>query len=186
MNLKQERDEWLMAKVAEGRREYVEPLVRRYANPLLTFIRRMVGDAHRSEELFQEVFLAVWRKRRQYRFPRPFKSWVFTIAANKCRAAHRRKHLVAAAPLQDDSRTGPAGVEPTPSENAMATETADMVATAVTLLPPQQRTVLVLRIWQNLSYAEIAEIVGRSEATVRSNMHHALAAMRKHLEPRLS
>ncbi|HEV3444288.1 MAG TPA: sigma factor [Gemmataceae bacterium] len=76
MHQAQERDEWLMAQVADGKREHLEPLIRHYANPLLIFIRRMVGDQHRSEELFQDVFLAVWVKRRQYEFPRPFKSWL--------------------------------------------------------------------------------------------------------------
>ena len=74
MDPRQERDEWLMAQVALGKRDHLEPLVRRYASALLTFIRRMVGDAHRSEELSQEVFLAIWKKRRQYEFPRPFRS----------------------------------------------------------------------------------------------------------------
>ena len=50
---------------------------------------------------------------------------------------------------------------------------------------PQQRTVVVLRVWDGLSYAEIAELVGKQEATVRSHMHHGLAALRKYLEPRL-
>jgi|GEM_PF-4245226 len=67
MHQAQERDEWLMAQVADGKREHLEPLIRRHANPLLTFIRRMVGDQHRSEELFQDVFLAVWIKRRRHR-----------------------------------------------------------------------------------------------------------------------
>ena len=44
---------------------------------------------------------------------------------------------------------------------------------------------VVLRVWQGMSYAEIAETVGRTEATVRSHMHHGLAALRKYLEPRL-
>jgi RNA polymerase sigma-70 factor, ECF subfamily len=70
-------------------------------------------------------------------------------------------------------------------EKMVATETAALVANAVELLPPQQRAVVVLRVWDGLSYAEIAEIVGRSQGTVRSNMHHGLAAMRKYLEPRL-
>src|SRR6185295_1745929 len=80
-----DRDERLMEQVAQGKRECLEPLVRRHANALLTFIQRMVGDRHRSEELFQEVFLAVWRKRAQYQSPRPFKAWLFGIALNKCR-----------------------------------------------------------------------------------------------------
>src|SRR5438552_136846 len=88
-----ERDEWLMGQVVAGRADLMEPLVRRYATPLLTFIRRMVGDVHRSEELFQEAFLAVWAKRQQYRFPMPFKPWLYKIAVNKCRASFRVKGL---------------------------------------------------------------------------------------------
>jgi RNA polymerase sigma factor (sigma-70 family) len=60
-----------------------------------------------------------------------------------------------------------------------------MVSRAVTALPPRQRAVVVLRIWEELPYARIAEIVDTTEATVRSHMHHGLAALRKYLEPRL-
>ena len=185
MHQAQERDEWLMAQVADGKREHLEPLIRRYANPLLTFIRRMVGDQHRSEELFQDVFLAVWVKRRQYEFPRPFKSWLYAIAVNKCRASFRGQALPAFLAESGNLATPPATREPSPVEKMVATETAALVANAVELLPPQQRAVVVLRVWDGLSYAEIAEIVGRSQGTVRSNMHHGLAAMRKYLEPRL-
>src|SRR5919199_3630298 len=87
MDRQADRDEWLMAQVANGSRDHLEPLIRRYANPLLTFIQRMIGDRHRSEELFQEVFLAVWTKRRQYQFPRPFRAWLYAIPAHKCRAS---------------------------------------------------------------------------------------------------
>lgn len=184
MNPKQERDEWLMAQVALGKREYLEPLIRRYASPLLTFIRRMVGDAHRSEELFQDVFLAVWVKRKQYQFPRPFKPWLFGIALNKCRASFRQ-HALPTADLSDEAGLAPAS-ELSPAERVITQETAAIVSAAVTRLPPQQRAVVVLRVWDGLSYAQIAEVVGRTEATVRSHMHHGLASMRKYLEPRLA
>ncbi len=164
MNLKQDRDEWLMAQLASGHREHLEPLVRRYAGPLLTFIRRMVGDRHRSEELFQEVFLAVWTKRRQYQFPRPFKAWLYAIALNKCRAAFRTRAAPATVALDDDSPVTPSANDPSPADKAVATETAALVTTAVTRLPPQQRAVVVLRIWDGLSYAEIAEVVGGRRA----------------------
>jgi RNA polymerase sigma-70 factor (ECF subfamily) len=180
----QERDEWLMAQVAEDKRDHLEPLLRRYAGPLLTFIRRMVGDRHRSEELFQEVFLVVWQKRRHYQFPRPFKAWLYAIALNKCRAAFRSRAPTAHQPLDEEAAVS-AGAAGSPAEKVLATETAALVSNAVALLPPQQRTVVVLRIWDGLSYAEIAEAMGRSEGTVRSNMHHGLTAMRKYLEPRL-
>jgi RNA polymerase sigma-70 factor (ECF subfamily) len=83
MQPEQEKDEFLMAKAAAGNREFLEVLVRRYADSLLTFIVRMVGNWHRGEELFQEVFLAVWRKRKQYQYPRSFKAWLFTIAVKQ-------------------------------------------------------------------------------------------------------
>jgi RNA polymerase sigma-70 factor (ECF subfamily) len=178
-----DRDEWLMARAAHGERDCLEALVRRHATRLLTFIARMVGDRHRAEELFQEVFLAVWVKRRQYQFPRPFKSWLYAIAANKCHAAARGRPAPVA--LEAAGAWAPATAVPSPEESAVATETAALVAAAVTRLPPQQRAVVVLRVWQGMSYAEIAEAVGRTEATVRSHMHHGLAALRQYLEPRL-
>src|SRR5207244_207022 len=153
--------------------------------PLLTFIQRMIGDRHRSEELFQEVFLTVWVKRRQYQFPRPFKPWLYRIALNKCRAAFRGRAPSVSVALEDDSPVAPSAPEASPAETLIATETAALVSTAVARLPAQQRMVVVLRIWDGLSYAAIAEIVDCTEATVRSHMHHGLAAMRKYLEPRL-
>ena len=178
-----DRDEFLMAQAARGRPELLERLLRRHATPLLTFIRRMVGDPHRSEELFQEVFLAVWCKRRQYDYPRPFKPWLYAIAINKCRAAFRLRALPSV-PLGagDDA---PPGREAAPPDALLADETAELVSRAVTRLPPQQRAVVVLRVWEQMSYAEIAEALGCTETTVRSHMHHGLCALRKYLEPRL-
>ncbi|HEY3242084.1 MAG TPA: RNA polymerase sigma factor [Phycisphaerae bacterium] len=186
MTATRERDEWLMAQVARGQRSQLEPLVRRYSGPLLTFIQRMVQDRHRGEELFQDVFVAVWSKRRQYQFPRPFKPWLYAIAINKCRGHLRTKVLPVAFSL-DAGEHGwvPAGSGPLPGESAVATETAVHVLNAVAELPPRQRAVVVLRIWSELSYAEIADALASTEGTVRSHMHHGLAAMRRYLEPRL-
>jgi RNA polymerase sigma-70 factor (ECF subfamily) len=177
-------DEWLMAQAAGGSRESMNALVRRYASPLLTFIHRMVGDRHRAEELFQDVFLAAWVHRRRYVCGRPFRPWLFGIAANKCRADFRRPALLAV-DCHDDSAVAVAADDPTPVEAAIATETAAVVAAAVAELPPGQRTILVLRVYNGLEYEEIAQTIGRSEATVRSQMCHALRAVRQRLERRL-
>ena len=179
MDAAQERDEWLMAEVALGKQDSLEPLVRRYASRLLTFVDRMVGDLHRSEEIVQEVFLAIWVKRKQYTFPRPFKAWLFGIALNHSRSSFRGRRLPTVA-FQEH-----AAAASSPVEAAISTETADLVAAAITHLPPQQRTVVALRVWDGLSYAEIADVLEREESTVRAHMHHGLATLRKHLEARL-
>lgn len=195
MSVAQERDEWLMAQVARGERQCLEPLVRRYASPLLTFIHRMTGDHHRSEELFQEVFLKVWTKRHTYNPDRPFKPWLYQIALNHTRSAMRGKtlHLVrparGGAPDGEDDFADPLAHQPAPGDSpadaAVATESAAIVETAVASLPERQRTVVVMRLWNGLSYAEIAAAVGRREGAVRSIMHHALATLRKELGPKV-
>src|SRR5580700_4725651 len=95
MNLHVPDDESLMAEVGKGKREAMEVLVRRFATPLLTFIERMVGDRHQAEELFQDVFLAVWVHRGSYQHPRPFRAWLYSIALNKCRTLLRRPSVSA-------------------------------------------------------------------------------------------
>lgn len=186
MDSGRERDEWHMAQVALGKREHLEPLVRRYASRLLTFIQRLLGDRHRSEEVFQEVFLAVWRKRRQYKFPRTFRAWLYAIAVNRCRVEFRRAGAVGTVSLQGQgTNIEPAGPQRNPSDTAVAVETAALVTRAVARLPERQREVVVLRVWEGLSYADIAAVLRRSEGTVRSHMHHALAGLREYLEPRM-
>jgi RNA polymerase sigma-70 factor, ECF subfamily len=184
MDQKSASDEWLMGRVKAGQQDCLETLVRRYASPLLTYLQRMVGDPQRAEDLFQDAFLAVWTKRRTYRFPNRFRSWLFAIATNRCRQAFRQARSLPVVSCDEAiAVTMPCG-EPTPSEVAVTAETVQLVAAAVSRLPDQQRTVLVLRNWNGLSYAEIAEVVGCSEATVRSHMHHALAGVRRYLETR--
>lgn len=182
MQARNERDEWLMAQAALGQRDALEPLVRRYAGPLVGFIRRMIGDSHRAEELFQEVFLTVWQKRSQYQFPRPFKPWLYMIALNRCRADFRGTKNDARH-VDYESGPTPESPEASPMEEAIARETAERIELAVRALPPQQRLVVVMRVWEGMSYAEIAEMIGRTEATVRSTMHHGLASLREAIGP---
>ena len=178
-------DEWLMGQVARGNHQHLAPLVRRYASPLLTYIQRMIGDRHRSEELFQEVFLTVWTKRRQYKLSKRFRSWLFAIATNRCRADFRKQQTQHVAIGGDALIATAEDGDRTPVETAVNTETATLVEMAVASLPAQQRSVVVLRTWNGMTFAEIAKVVGCGESTARSYMHHALASMRQFLEPRM-
>ncbi|MGD9646341.1 MAG: RNA polymerase sigma factor [Pirellulales bacterium] len=178
-------DELLMNRVRAGEREPLEALLRRHATPLLTFLRRMTTDAHLSEELFQEVFLAVWKHRHQYQYPRPFRPWLYQIAANKCRAAYRGRARRPTISLDVGLDAAPLSSDCGAADVAVAAETKTAVATAVAQLPDRQREVLVMRIWNEQPYAEIAEVLGCTQRTARSHMHHALVAMRRLLAARL-
>ena len=67
----------------------------------------------------------------------------------------------------------------------LACDRVRFVGEAVALLPDRQRAVVTLRVWNEMTYGEIADVLGCGESTVRSHMHHGLASLRSHLEPRL-
>src|SRR5207237_494533 len=121
----------------------------------------------------------VWLKRRQYQYLRPFRPWLYAIAVNRCRAVFRLRRP----PGQSLEEHPPADPDASPAEQAIAAETAERVSQAITRLPPQQRAVVVLRIYQGLPYSRIADLVGCAEGTVRSHMHHGLQALRESLAP---
>ena len=171
-----------MDQVAKGRRQHLGVLVRRHGSALLTFLVRLVGNRHRGEELFQEAFLAVWMNRRRYQYPRPFRPWLFAIAANEARTAARR--IGAERPSTETIDRADAG--PTPPDALESSETAAMMTDALAQLSNLQREVVVMRVYNGMGYAEIGEAIGRTEGTARSHMHHALAALRRYLEPRMN
>lgn len=172
-------DSLIMRRVSEGDREGFEELVRIHANGLLTFLSRMNGDFHKSEELFQEVFLTVWKRRNTYKFSGPVKPWLYKIALNVCRASWRKARL----PMENIDGIEHALRSPAdgPVERAIDKEIVSVVSKAVLCLPVQQKTVVALRIWNHMTYREIAEVMTLTEATVRSHMHHALGALRQQL-----
>lgn len=175
-------DEDLMAAVAGGQTHVLEELMRRHGGPLLAFLQRVLGDRHRGEEVFQEVFLTVWSKRHRYDYPRRFRPWLYAIALNKCRAFFRSRSFVDAPGTLAGEPADPGRL---PVDGLVAAETAELVGHALAALTTRQRAVVTLRIWEQLSYAQIADVVNSTEATVRSHMHHGLAALRRRLGPHL-
>ena len=127
---------------------------------------------------FQDAFVTVWRKRHRYEHPRPFRPWLYAIAVNLCRTAHCSRPP-SASPLSDDH----CGDGPAPDSALSSSETARLIGRALAQLPPQQRAVVSLRVWEEMPYARIAEVVGCTEGTVRAHMHHGLASLREVLAP---
>ena len=177
MALVDESSEALMGRVHFGEREPLSILLRRFANPLLTLIRRLGVNVQQSEE----VFLAVWTHRKNYDRRRTFRSWLFGIAANKCKISLRQSRT--SQPLDQDVRW--TGVGAAPVEGLIQSEISELVAKAVSQLPLRQREVVVMRLWNDMSYSEIATALDRSESTIRTNMFVGLESLRKFLEPRM-
>jgi RNA polymerase sigma-70 factor, ECF subfamily len=168
-------DEHLMLAFSKGSVESFNELFLRYKQPIYGFFRRRTADPHHAEELSQETFLVLLRAAARYEPRALFRTYLYAIAFKILRA-HRRKTAFRATFFgQPKSIPDPAKQD--------ATESALWVRRAVEKLDSLDREVLLLREFEQLSYAEIADLLQLPLNTVRSRLFRARTALRNLLEP---
>jgi RNA polymerase sigma-70 factor (ECF subfamily) len=184
----------LMLRVRDDEPGAFEALVELYQHRLVGVLAHLVGRREDAEDLAQEVFLRVYRSRKRYRPRAKFATWIFTIANNLSSNFRRRTGRTHAVSLEGgrgagESGTGPAaglvGSEPTASTQLRRIELADVVREALCQLNEDQRLAVLLNKFEGLSYAEIAQVMRRSEAAVKSLLARARWNLREQLEPYL-
>jgi RNA polymerase sigma-70 factor (ECF subfamily) len=168
-------DEHLMLAFSKGSAESFNELFLRYKQPIYGFFRRRTADPSHAEELTQEAFLVLLRAASRYEPRALFRTYLYAIAFKILRA-HRRKTAFRAAFLgQPKSLRDPAKQD--------ATESGLWVRRAVEKLDSFDREILLLREFEQLSYAEIADLLQLPINTVRSRLFRARTALRNLLEP---
>ena len=165
-------DEALMSRVGQGDRAAFETLFIRYRDPVWGFFRRRVSDAGSAEELAQETFLAVLAGASRYEGRAVFRAWLFGIAFNLLMAWRRRRQ-------QNET------FEVEPAAPASDQDRALWVRAALAKLEPEEREILMLREYEQLSYQEMAHVLVVPLNTVRSRLFRARAAMRLALDGRV-
>ena len=166
-------------------------LVRRYGDSLLGYLTRMTGSREQAEDLFQETFKRVHEKADTFRGSR-IKSWLFAIATNVAIDGSRRRSRLRIVSLNQglDCADGSckelgavtvAQNSPDPSQEVVRAEQKEQVRQALELLPTRQRATIVLAYYQQLSYAEVAHVMGCSIGTVKTQMYRALRALAQRL-----
>src|SRR6266404_2386253 len=168
-------DEHLMLAFSQGSPEAFTRLFRRYQQPIYGFFRRRISDPAHAEELTQETFLALVRSASRYQPRALFRTYLYAIALKLLRA-HRRKAAFRATFL------GLRGSTPDPARQD-GTDSALWVRRAVAQLDSIDREILLLREFEQLSYAEIADLLELPLNTVRSRLFRARTALRDFLEP---
>jgi RNA polymerase sigma-70 factor (ECF subfamily) len=164
-------DEQLMLDVQRGVRGAFEQLFERYRGPIWRFFRRRVADPPRAEELAQDAFVAVLQGTARYEPRAPFRSYLFGIAYNLLLAERRKSSHRPAEPLDDE-----------PAECAGDPESQIWVRTALGELDADDREILMLREYEQLSYQEIAHVKQMPLNTVRSRLFRARLALKAVLE----
>jgi RNA polymerase sigma-70 factor, ECF subfamily len=177
----QQADESALARRAQsGDGAAFGDLARRYTGAIFNQAYRMLGDRHEAEDAVQEVMLRAFNRIDSYDPTRRFVTWLLTIGNNYCIDRLRRRR-VSWVTLDDVAFWLPTE-QPGPERSALAAERRAAVQEALQRLPEAYRAPTVLRYWHDLSYLEIAEVLGLTEATVKTRLHRA----RKMLEGALS
>jgi RNA polymerase sigma-70 factor (ECF subfamily) len=184
-----ESDERLMARFRRGDAPAFEALVRRHRGDVFSFLVRLLGDRPRAEDLVQETWLRVIGAAPRWEARARFRTWLFAVARNLALDdARRRAFRGTHRPLEGTgSSPGGAGRDvlaadgPLPDRLADAALLRPHLEAALAALPDEQREVFLLREYAGLRFAEIAEITGAPEPTVKSRMRYALEGLRRRL-----
>jgi RNA polymerase sigma-70 factor (ECF subfamily) len=170
-------DEELMLAYAGGDAAALRPLFERYAPILLRLVQRQVGGAADAQDIVQQTFLQLHRARRDFRADMRVRPWVMTIALNLARDVLRRRGRRPEQVLEEETLAAVPAAASDP-------DVARRVRAALSGLPRDQREVIELHWFDQLSFSEIAAIVGASSGAVRVRAHRGYVALRKTLEER--
>jgi len=176
--LDQLRQRVLVLKCQIGDRSAWEELYRQYNPPLGYYLRRLTGSDSTADDVQQEVWLTVVRNIPRLKSPEAFTVWLYRIARSKAmnRMTAQERHVS----LEEETLARPEA----PEDEPFSPQDAARVHAALDRLSPGHRDVLLLRFMEELSYEQIAEVVGCSVGTVRSRIHYAKGALRHELENR--
>ncbi len=167
--------------------DVLDGLVERYHYRLFRYLLYLTGRRETAEDLFQETWLRVLERGRQYDGKSKFEAWLFTIARHLVIDRQRRRQFWREERL-DQSHDAPKALAPEAKERSTALElvarreTSEQLGTALGCLPATYREVLVLRFQEEMTLDEIADVVAAPLSTVKSRLYRSLEAMRQLLE----
>ena len=179
-----EHDAQLMLSVKEGDEASFALLLARYRTPVMNFIYRMVQNQPVAEELAQEVFLRVYRARNGYAPGAKFTTWLFRIATHLALNAIRDNRGDRVTDSLDEEQTPAAAVADrrVSVEQVLLEEARLMeVRRAVQALPAKQRAAVLMHKYEEMEYAQIAQVLGYSESAVKSLLFRAYETLRQKL-----
>jgi RNA polymerase sigma-70 factor, ECF subfamily len=171
----------LMRRVQQGEMVSYNTLVNRYKDRLFNVLYRMLSSEDEANDLLQETFLRVWQHKMSYDFRFAFSTWIYTIALNLARNELRRRKKIKFLDIFDFADKLAAKEE----KKDTTTNLKTLLEAEMKRLPEKYKTAFLLRDVDNLSYEEIAQVLGVPLGTVKSRVNRARAILRTRLKPRL-
>ena len=173
-----EPEEALVARSRDGDVEAFNQIVDTYQRPMYNLALRMLGDRPAAEDATQEAFISAFRNIGRFKDGN-LKSWLFTIAANRCRDMLRARIVRPAESLDSEETTlDPPSRTESPEDYAVRREMGRSIQQALAALPHDQRLAVVLIDVQGLAYEEAAEVLGINVGTVKSRLSRGRGRVR--------
>ena len=183
-----DEDTGLMLQFRDGSTDAFERLVRRNQDRVFKLARRYLSDPGRAEDVTQEVFVRVYQSAPAYKPTAKFTTWLYRITCNLCLNALRDGKVRGEVSLSgvnlEDKALEPAELRD-PAERLGTEELTSAINAALAALPESQRTALILRRYEELSYQEIAEAIGGTVSGVKSLLSRARQSLRESLKQHL-
>ncbi|MCS6903346.1 MAG: sigma-70 family RNA polymerase sigma factor [Candidatus Bipolaricaulota bacterium] len=164
-------------QIAQGDEKAFEKLFRCYASRIFRFAMSYLNDRSHAEEVVQETMIAVWKSAKDFQEQSQVSTWVLGIARNK--ALDRARVRQREPELLREKFDRRASAHATPEQIAQREIHIERVRAALEKLSPEHREVMLLAFYNDLSYAEIAQILGCPEGTVKSRVYYAKEQLKK-------
>ncbi len=176
-------DQHLIADYLAGDEKSLETLIQRYLKPIYSFTYRYVGGGQDAEDVTQEVFIKIWRHIKRFNQNKNFKTWIFSIAKNTAIDFLKKKKAIPFSEFENEEGENMitetlADPSPLPQELLERAGMAQMLTSAIEKLSPKYRMVLFLRYNDHFNFREIAESLGQSLNTVKSQHRRALVMLK--------
>ncbi len=170
----------LVARACQGDQEAFRLIFERYSRPLISFIYDQVSNRELAEELTQETFVRAYRGLHTLRTETKLSTWLFGIAKNVARESLRARvrddrHV----DLEDKLVLNLSDRGPVPVKQLLNKELNEVIQNSLALLDEDKRLVFTLKVFQQCSYEEIAEITGFSVPKLKTDLHRARTEMRR-------
>lgn len=183
-----DEDIQLMMRFQKGEESCFEQLVERHKNRVFNLVYRFLNSYQEAEDITQEIFIKIYHTKNTYRPRAKFTTWLYVICKNTCLKALRKKKPVTVSitdTLNLEENTVAVQIAdshtPTPVDAILRSEQASIVKEALDSLPVNQKMTVVLYRYDQLSYEEIAEVMGCSVYAVKSLLHRAKINLKEKL-----
>ncbi len=163
-----------IAASRSGDREAFDRLVARYQRDVYRLCYRYVNNHQDADDMAQEVFLKAYRALARFRGDSSFRTWIYRIGINTCLNFRAARKAVA-----EEATERLADHKPSAADEVFAAERARVLREAVSRLPEKQKATVILKVYHDLTHEEVANILGATVGTVKANLFHGLANLRR-------